>query len=200
MYEKRWSQTWTIAFLFIGGVVNLLSMDLGTLDYYDSENEEFVYKEIGVVNFEYSLRAVYDWEAIWKKPFLNGSHSHEELTSFYQLMADRDIEIDAITHDVSEALAKYIGDSQTATKFTEVEGQNGYKGRSKVTTSEEIYALMAESHIPLEFENRNLNRLLTILRVLASRNSPKKKMSRDDILRQNASLNAQRKAMYNSKG
>lgn len=187
----------------IGGVVNVITIDLGTIEYYDSKKNEFVYDEGGIVRFEYTLKVVYDWEAKWKKPFLKGDLTHDELIDFYVRMAMDPIDKKFITEDVMVALANYISDSSTATTFsTAGDSQNGNKGfnKAKIYTAEELYAMMFMNHIPLEFEDRNLNRLLTILRIIATYNNPPKKMSKQDILRQNASLNAQRKAQMKTRG
>lgn len=71
---------------------------------------------------------------------------------------------------------------------------------SKIYTAEEIYGLMFMSQIPLEFENRNLNRLLIVLRVISDYNQPKKKMDTHDIYQQNRKLNEERKKQLGTKG
>ncbi len=59
---------------------------------------------------------------------------------------------------------------------------------------------MFMENIPIEFETRNLNRLLTIIRVISSYREKPKKMSREEIHKQNAKLNAERKKQLQSKG
>lgn len=178
----------------------MITIDLGTIEYFDSNTNEFVYDEGGIVRFEYSLKVLYDWEGKWKKPFLKGNLTEEELVDFYMTMALDPIKEQFITNNVMNMLSNYIADSHTATTFTTTpDGQSG-SAKSKVYTAEEIYALMSKDNIPLEFENRNLNRLLVILRIIATYNAPPKKMSKHDVMRQNASLNAQRKAQMKTKG
>lgn len=184
-------------------VYNLITIDLDTIEYYDSNINQFVYEEGGSVRFEYSLKTIYDWESKWRKPFLKGELTDNEWFDFYMMMALDPIDKKFMTDDVMEKLAKYIGDSHTATRFTSSqEGQNGNNGstKGKVYTAEELYALMIMSNVPLEFENRNLNRLLVTLRIISSYNAPPKKMSKQDIYRQNTSLNAQRKAQLKTRG
>jgi hypothetical protein len=181
-------------------------MDLGTMELYDGINNEFIHYEVGVVRFEYSLKALYEWEAKWKKPFLtansNGELSNEELLDFYKMMALDPIEEESFTDDVMVSLSEYIGDSTTATTFHSFDkGQNGNNNtRGKVYTAEELYAMMIMANVPLEFENRNLNRLLVILRVISSYNNPPKKMTQQDIMQQNKEINAKRKAQFKTKG
>lgn len=146
---------------------------------------------------------MYDWESKWKKPFLKGKLTHEETLDFYMMMAIDPIKAEFLTDKVMGILNNYLHDSQTATTFST--GQNGQNGnnslnKGKILTAEELYVMMFAAGIPLEFENRNLNRLLTILRITAARNGKPEKMNKQDILRQNAMLNAQRKAQYKTKG
>lgn len=167
-----------------------------------SDERGFEYFEIGTIRFEYSLLAIYKWESIWKKPFLSSvkNLTVEEQISFFECMAIDELH-PKVRFDVnhSQQLIEYILDEQTATTFsTNTNNQNDYK-RPKVYTSEEIYALMAEANIPLEFEVRNLNRLLIILKIVSLHNSPPKKMSREDIYQQNAKINAERKAQMKTK-
>lgn len=182
----------------------MLTIDLGTRESYDADNNEFIYEEGGIVRFEYSLRVLYEWEGKWKKPFLDEkvSLTGTEIRDFYIRMALDPFDPTFLTKDVMKKLAAYISDSSTATTIRTPDGSGGVRiNRSgKVYTAEEIYALMFSAGIPLEFEHRNLNRLLMILRIISNNNSPPKKMSKADILRQNAKLNAERKARLKTKG
>lgn len=178
----------------------MISIDLGTIEYYDGDSNQFVYDKGGVVRFEYSLKAIYDWENKWRKPFLKGGLTDEEIVDFYMRMALDPIKEEFITYDVKVVLAKYIDDSNTATTLSSINKGDGQSNTNKLYTSEELYALMFQANVPLEFENRNLNRLLVILRIVASYNSPPKKMSQEEIYKQNRELNAQRKAQLKSKG
>lgn len=169
---------------------------------YDSENNQFTHIEGQAVGFEYSLKAVYNWEGKWKKPFLRNDLTNEEILDFYKLMALEPIRDEFLTVDIMRQLSEYINDPNTATTFTTNFGEGSAKGSSKgkINTSEEIYASMFSAGVPLEFENRNLNRLLALLKIISLANEDPKKMSKDDVMKQNASLNAQRKAMMKSKG
>jgi len=181
----------------------VITIDLGIDEYFDGKTNQFHYDEGGVVRFEYTLKTIYDWEAKWKKPFLKGSHTHKEMVDFYMMMALDPIKERFITDEVMETLSNYLKDPQTATTFSsEQNSQNGNKttSKAKLHTAEEIYAIMALNGIPLEFENRNFNRLLTIMRVISAYNEPPKKMSPADVRKQNAELNAMRRKQLNSKG
>lgn len=198
----RLSKYLASSFYTYGGVLYVIEIDLGTMEYYDEERNEFVYEEGGVVRFEYSLKAVYDWEAKWKQPFLKSHHSSEEIEDFYLTMAIDPIDPKFMTRGTMELLSSYIESTSTATTFASRQtNQNGNNlGIGKVYTAEEIYGLMFLNNIPLEFETRNLNRLLVILRVISNYNRPKEKMSQSDIYEQNRRLNEERKAKYGTKG
>lgn len=178
----------------------MLKLDLGTMEYYDSEKTEFVYENGGIVRFEYSLKAVYEWEGRWKKPFLKGELTYVEMIDFYKLMALDEFDVKFLNDEVIHSISEYILDTNTATKFSDIQTSNTTVKSNKIHTSEEIYAMMFASGISLEFENRNLNRLLTILRVISVQNNPPKKMSKEDVLKQNVNLNRQRKEQMKTKG
>lgn len=178
----------------------MISIDLGTIEYYDTTTNQFNYKEGGIVDFEYSLKVVYDWECKWRKPFLKGKLTDSELLDFYKMMAMTPIDEDFITDEVITILSRYITDPQTATTFSTSQNENKKPSNSKIYTAEELYAIMFMENIPIEFETRNLNRLLTIIRVISSYREKPKKMSREEIHKQNAKLNAERKKQLQSKG
>jgi len=178
----------------------MLTIDLGSLEYFDSDKNEFVYEYGGIVRFEYSLKAIYEWEGKWKKPFLKGELTYNEMIDLYKLMALDEFDPKFLSEEVANEISEYILSTNTATKFSDSKGGNAGVAKNKIHTSEEIYAMMFSAGIPLDFENRNLNRLLTILRVISVQNTPPKKMSKEDVLKQNAELNRQRKAQMRTKG
>lgn len=146
---------------------------------------------------------MYEWESKWRKPFLKGEYTEQELVDYYMMMALDPIEERFLSVEVMTILAKYINETSTATTFTSVQdGQkkSGPINKPKTYSAEEIYALMFSSGVDIDFENRNLNRLLIILRIIGSYNEPPKKMTKQEIFKQNSSLNAQRKAQMKSKG
>jgi hypothetical protein len=181
----------------------MIAIDLGTIEYYDDKNNEFVYDKGGIVRFEYSLKVIYEWEGRWKKPFLKGGLTDEEQMDFYKRMALDPVEERFITTEVGNVLAEYIKEAHTATTFTSFdEGQTGGNKMpsGKIYTAEEFYAMMFSAGVDISFENRNLNRLMTVLRIISSQNEPPKKMNKQDIMRQNAELNRKRREQLKSKG
>lgn len=181
----------------------MISIDLGTIEYYDDDNNQFVYDNGGIVRFEYSLKVVYEWENKYRKSFLKGELTEQEMIDFCMMMALDPMEEKFLTADTIKILAEFIKDTKTATVFSSAQNNqnnNDLTKKGKLYTAEEIYAIMFQSGIPIEFENRNLNSLFVILKIIGHHNNPPKKMSQQDILRQNAKLNAERKAKMKTKG
>ena len=67
-------------------------------------------------------------------------------------------------------------------------------------TSEMIYYYMIVLGIPFECEKWHFNKLLALIEVCSIKNKPEKTMSRADLLRKNARLNAARKKAHHTKG
>ena len=59
---------------------------------------------------------------------------------------------------------------------------------------------MIANGVPFECQKWHINRLLTLIRVCEIKNDPGKKMSKNDIYKQNKALNEARKAKYKTKG
>lgn len=85
----------------------------------------------------------------------------------------------------------------TATRINQTDKGKG--GKEQVT-SELVYYWMISLNIPFECQDWHLNRLLTLIGVCNVKNQQPKKMSKGEIMRRNAALNAARKAQTNSRG
>ncbi len=187
-----------------------LSITIQPKELFDEENNRFInVKETHLV-LEHSLISISKWESKYKKPFLvEGSMSNpEEILYYIKCMTVSPQNVDDVTYtcltenDIKEIVA-YINDSMTATWFGE--DKNPKKSRKKeILTSEVIYWQMVALQIPWECQKWHLNRLLTLIRVCAAKNEEqygdKPKMSKADLLKRNAALNAQRRAKLGTKG
>lgn len=188
-----------------------LTITIQPKELFDEENSRFInVKETHLV-LEHSLISISKWESKYKKPFLveNSMSSAEEVLYYIKCMTItpqnvEDVVYNCITEENIKAIIEYINDPMTATWFSDDKTPNSKSKKKEVLTSEVIYWQMIALQIPQGFEKWHLNRLLTLIRVCAAKNEEqygdKKKMSKSDLLKRNAALNAQRRAKLHSKG
>lgn len=180
----------------------MLKIHVDGRELFDEKTESFIsVKPIDLV-LEHSLISVAKWESKWHKPFLeNAKKTEEELFDYIRCMTITQNVGDDVYRSLSNddvlKIKNYMEDSMTATWFND---QKAPKTRQKAITAELIYCWMISLGIPLEWEKRHLNRLLTLIRVCNNENAPKKKMSRKDVYKQNAALNEARKKKWNTTG
>lgn len=171
---------------------------------WDPLKEEFVHVKEQTILMEHSLLSVDKWESKWKKSYLSSEDkSALEVMDYLRCMTiTKNVNpyvYYAIPADELQRIKAYISDPMTATTFTDRE--SGKRGRKReVITSEIIYWQMTQLNIPMEWEKRHLNKLLTLIRVGAIKSQPQKKMSNREITKQNSALNAARRAKHHTKG
>ncbi len=168
---------------------------------FNEATNEFVYYPEETLELEHSLVSISKWEGKWHKPFLSSSEkSLEEILDYIQCMClhePDDIDIfNRLSKDNIIAINAYLDDPMTATTFNDTQK----KGNREIITSEIIYYWMVAHNIPFECQHWHLNRLLTLIRVCNVKNSPEKKMSKQEILARNKQLNAERRKQLNTKG
>ena len=181
----------------------MLQITIPATESWDELKEEFV--TIGkeqTLQLEHSLVSLSKWESKWCKPFLtNKMKTTEETIDYIRCMTiTQNVSVDTynrLSKDNIEAINEYIDAPMTATTF--YEDPNG-STKKETVTSELIYYWMIAHNIPMECQKWHLNRLLTLIRVCNVKNSPPKKMSKGDIMRRNAALNAARRKQFNTKG
>lgn len=176
----------------------MIKLKIDDIELFDSSTNTFSYITGGVYAFEHSLKAISQWEAAYKTPFLSTTMEHtvDSMLDYCTMMCiDGELTKESITSETYTHLLAYIKDSQTATTFNHQSKANPHT----IITSEVIYAMMIEARVPIECENWNINRLLVLLNVLDARRNPKK-MSVNDVYRQNNELNKLRRQQMNSKG
>jgi hypothetical protein len=110
-----------------------------------------------------------------------------------------------VTDDVYEYLMRhklsvideYINASMTATTLPQ---NRGSRGRPEIITAEVIDYWMIAMQIPSDYRHWHLNKLITLIGVCNVKNSPAKKRSSDEILREQMALNEERRKQLKSKG
>ena len=180
-----------------------ITVHIPETELWDPLKEEFVHIKDQTILMEHSLLSVDKWESKWKKPYLSSDNKTAvEVIDYLRCMT--------ITKNVSsyvfyaipaseiQRINAYIGDPMTATTFNEREEAKGRK--RDIITSEVIYWQMTQLNIPMEWEKRHLNKLLTLIRIGVIKSQPPKKMNRRETMKSNSALNAARRAKYHSKG
>lgn len=179
----------------------MLQLTVRDLEFFDEDTQEFKTLNQTIV-LEHSLLSISKWEAKWKKTFFTKNKTMDEFMDYIRCMT--------ITSNVSpllyrcltdshiKSIQEYIDDPMTATTIKSL-APNMRRNRS--ITSELVYCWMFTQNIPIECEKWHFNRLMTLIQVCSIENNPKqKKMSKRDILRQNSSINAARRARYGTRG
>lgn len=178
----------------------MLTINIPETELFDERTNEFIYVKAQTLQLEHSLVSISKWEAKWKKPFISKQNKTvEETIDYIRCMTiTQNVKPEvyrALTNSMIKEVEDYIGDPMTATTF-----KDDKKGGNKVITSEVIYYWMTALNIPFECQKWHLNRLLTLIKVASIENSPKKKMSPSEVMRQNKSLNAARRKAHNTRG
>lgn len=181
----------------------MLVITVPAIEGFDDEKQEFVtLAKEQTLQLEHSLVSLSKWESKWCKAFLSKSEKTlDETVDYIKCMTitqNVNPEVyDRLSRSNIDAINNYIDAPMTATTF-HTDNQKGHS--SETITSELIYYWMISLNIPMECQKWHLNRLLTLIRVCNVKNTPPKKMSKGDIMRRNAALNAARRKQLNSKG
>ena len=180
-----------------------LHLCLPALETFNPKTEEFgVFGGIEL-DLEYSLYTISLWESKWKKPFIETSDkfTEEEKIGFYEAMCITPNVDKAmwglLTLPIEQDIWKYVTDPMSATTIT---NHNRRPGRKEIVTTEIIYYWMSSLNIPYSCEHWHFNRLMKLIEVGFVKQAPPKKMGAKEAMAQQKSLNAARKAMWNTKG
>lgn len=180
----------------------MLHINVPGREFFNEKSQEFITIPGASLALEHSLVSISKWESKWHKPFLDTTEkTQEEVLDYIKCMTlTQNVNPDIysiLTTDNMSDINDYINDSMTATTFTETKTTSHKK---EVVTSELVYYWMIALQIPFECQKWHINRLLTLIHVCNIKNQPPKKMSKNDILSRNKSLNAARKAKLHSRG
>ena len=189
----------------------MLTLQLPEKEMYDEKTSKITLLPGVVLKMEHSLISLSKWESWYKKPFLkDDKKTDDELYDYFRAMViGQDVPIEIIRAmgvNQYRQVINYINDPMTATTFGADEERKLKQKRfnSQIFTSELIYYYMIAYNIPVEFEKWHLNRLLTLIRVCEIKNEEQsgngKKMSKRELLKRNAEINAKRRAALNTKG
>lgn len=184
----------------------MLKIIIPAREWFDDVKQEFLFQNKPCeLMLEHSLLSLSKWEAKWKKPFLDDKieRSDEEFLDYIRCMTiNQGIDPNSyynLTSDNINEIRNYISDPMTATTIRNAQNKRP-GGAKKIVTSELIYAWMINYGVPFECQKWHLNRLMMLIDVCRIESGGSQKMSKADIMRENASLNAMRKAKRKTKG
>lgn len=180
----------------------MLRITIPPREFWDERVEEFLYTKEYTLELEHSLLSLSKWESKWCKPFLsNVELTNEEAMDYIRCMTvTKNVDPEVYSFLSIENLKEindYISAPMTATTVNEIKNQ---KRSREIVTAEIIYYWMISLNIPFECQKWHLNRLLMLIKVCTIKNQPGQKMSKRDVMRQNAALNAARRQKLNTTG
>lgn len=174
---------------------------------YDPEGNLFFKTKDTELTLEHSLVSLSKWESKWKVPFLNNNQfTPEQFIDYVRCMTlTQNVDPSVytkLTQDNIKEITQYMEDPMTATTINDknLPRQKGPRRGSQVITSELIYYWMTALNIPFECQKWHLNRLMMLIKVASVEQQPPKQMSKRDIMAQNKSLNAARRAKHMTRG
>lgn len=181
----------------------MISIHIPKTEYYNDVTNEFTEIRETTLKMEHSLISIKKWEAKWNIAFLGREQkTDEQMLDYLHCMTISPTDVDqivykAISNKQMNQVGDYIRAPMTATTFYDADGK---KVSRETVTAELLYYWMIALNIPMEFQKVHLNQLLTLIRTVSIKNTPAKKMSREEILRRNAKLNAERRKRLNTRG
>lgn len=178
----------------------MLEIEIPGNEYYDEAKNEFITDPPTILRLEYSLYAIATWESKWKKAHL-GQREKDQKTVAEWLDLIKCMTINeeplpdrvylSLTKSDHEKIQEYMNDPMSAAWFKE---DNKPNTNSETVTADLVYYWLVASEIPFETQYWHFNRLMALIRICSIKNQPDKKTSKNDILKQNASINAARRA------
>ena len=180
----------------------MLKITIPAREMFDEVKQEFINTKEQTLQLEHSLVSLSKWESKWHKPFIdNRNLSTEETIDYIRCMTltqNVDPEVyQYLSKENIKQINEYISDPMTATTFSNERNKGSGK---EVLTSEILYYDMIALGIPFECQKWHLNRLITLIKVCSIKQNLPQKMSKGDIMRRNAELNAARRKQFNTKG
>lgn len=178
----------------------MLKLVIPDAELFNEDTQEFITIKHQVLALEHSLVSVSKWESKWRKSFFKSEKTQEETIDYVRCMTKTQNVNPLIYHNIPqsalEKIQEYIKNPMSATRFSEKDKPGG----GETVTSELIYYWMIALNIPFECQKWHLNRLFTLIKICEIKSRGGKKMSVNEIQRQNAELNAARRNKLKSKG
>jgi len=177
-----------------------ISITVPGVESFDDDKQQFVYTDETVLVLEHSLVSLSKWESIFHKPFLGkGEKTSEETLAYIHAMCldpnvDGSVLLRLSEQNVRDINA-YIEDQMTATTFREMPGAPS----REIITNELIRYWMISFNIDLEYENRHLNQLFTLIKVMNIKNMSEKNRPKMTAA-QRHELNKQRQRQHGTTG
>lgn len=185
----------------------MLTLHIKEKEIFNEKTQEFEHVNACSICLEHSLVSISKWEAKWHKSFLNTEDkTNDELIDYIKCMTvSQNISLkiySTLSIDEIKKINLYIGDTMSATTFSERKPEGAAPQKKDIVTSELIYYWLVAYQIPFECQRWHLNRLLTLIKICSIKNSNTKddKMSKRAILANNKALNTARRQAYGTKG
>ena len=178
----------------------MLTVNVPGTEFFAEATERFITSEPQTLRLAHARASISKWESKWHKPFLGSNLSYEETLDYVRCMLLDDVPsfvVEALTVDTVKSINDYIENPMTGTTFR---NDGNQKTNREIITAEIIYYWMTALNLPLECEHWHLNRLMTLIRVCSIKNSPPKKMSKNDVMKQARELNAARRKKLQTRG
>jgi hypothetical protein len=168
---------------------------------FNEATDEFVSAETVRFELEHSLLSLSKWESKWEIPFLSDKpKTNEQTLDYVRTMYLGNEFPEGILEKFSPGnfadIDTYINARMSATWFNDKRKEHP----TEIITAELIYYWMIALGIPFECQEWHLNKLLTLIKVCNIKNSPKQKMSPQDVARQHRELNELRRQETGSRG
>lgn len=184
----------------------MLSIIVPGGEFFDEEKNEFYYGENTELKMEHSLISISKWEAIFHKAYnTDKKKTPEEQLEYYKCMTINKVDpevYDRLTADNIKQIIEYINEPMTAfhRQTFEKSSSPGSLKRGDTMISELIYYYMILFGIPFECEKWHFNKLMALIEVCMIKNKPEKSMSKRELNRRNASINAARRKAHGTRG
>lgn len=183
----------------------MLRLTIPKTELWNETTSTFEYTEEVVVDLEHSLVSLSKWESFYEKPFLNNLEMTDKETRFYIecMCLTPDVDTDTfryLSSDNLNAVNQYIKKKHTATWFSDSATETKNTSNKSAITSEIIYYCMTTLNIPFETQYWNLNRLLTLIKVINLKNQPAEKLSKEEAAARAKEINARYRMNAANKG